>query len=265
MDKADKERIAAMAQTQEERLLLLRAAEKLERGQARQTPASTAFLTPREQALLRSILPQIRFFGGTQNAERKIAYYSPDYLDEADYLENGPVVCLRGSFYEKNSLTHRDVLGALMGAGIRRDAVGDISVRESECDIFVLVELAKYLLDNLTGAGRQHLSLKQIPLRQAVAPAPEIREMRVTVAALRLDSVLAAGFHLSRTAALEAVRGGLVAVDGLTCLKPDRSVSEGNELSLRGRGKLRLISVEGNTRKGRLGLLLGIYGSSGKG
>lgn len=259
-----KETAMALGATQEERLLLLRVAEKLERGEERQIPVSTGFLSPREQALVRQLMPQTRFFGGAENAERKIAYYSPDYLDEADYLENGPVACLRGSFYEKNSLTHRDILGALMGAGIRRDAVGDISVRESECDIFVLAELAKYLLDNLTGAGRQHLSLRQIPLSQAVTQAPEVREMRVTVAALRLDSVLAAGFHLSRTAALEAVRGGLAAVDGLTCLKPDRSLSEGNELSLRGRGKLRLIRIEGNTRKGRLGLLLGIFGSSGK-
>ena len=48
-------------------------------------------------------------------------------------------------------------------------------------------------------------------------------------------------------------------MDSLTCLKPDRTVQEGSELSLRGKGKLKILSVDGTTRKGRQGLTLGIY------
>ena len=153
-----KKRIAAIAESEDERMLLVRVCDRLERAAARETPAATAFLTPREQALVRQLLPQTAFFGGTDNAERAVAYYLPEYLSREDFFDGeGPLACLRVRFYEENSLTHRDILGALMGLGLRRDAVGDICLHEKHCDIFVLSDMARYLLDNLTSAGRQHL------------------------------------------------------------------------------------------------------------
>lgn len=251
--------IAAIAESEEERMLLVRVCDRLERAQLRQTPAASAFLTPREQALVKLLLPDCRFFGGIAAAERKVAYWLPDYIEEADYFTDGPIACIRASFYEENALTHRDVLGALMGAGIRRDAVGDICMHESFCDIFVLSELERYLLDNLTEAGRQRLRLAPIALSEAKKDPQKLKELRVTVSSLRLDGVIAAAFRLSRGSAGEAIRAGKVAINSLTCLKPDRTVSEGDELSFRGCGKAKLLRLDGETRKGRIALAVGIY------
>lgn len=253
-------RVAALTREKEEQMLLIRALDKLERGMEREIPVHTAFLSSREQALLRQLLPNCRFFGGTEHAERKIAYYLPDYLTREDYFSvDGPISCLRCRFYEEGAVGHRDLLGALMGTGIRRDAVGDLCVRDRDCDIFVLSDLEHYLLDNLISAGRQHLQIEKIPLAEAIKPPQQMKELHVTVSTLRFDSVLSAGFHLSRSATADAIRAGLASLDSLTCLKPDRTVQEGSELSLRGKGKLKLLSVDGITRKGRQGLTLGIY------
>lgn len=255
-----KKRIAAIAESEDERMLLVRVCDRLERAAARETPAATAFLTPREQALVRQLLPQTAFFGGTDNAERAVAYYLPEYLSREDYFDGeGPLACLRVRFYEENSLTHRDILGALMGLGLRRDAVGDICLHEKHCDIFVLSDMARYLLDNLTSAGRQHLTCERIALSQAEKAPQALREVRVTVSSVRLDAVLAAAFHLSRGTAAEAVNAGNAAVNSLTCCKPDRLLREGEEVSLRGKGKLRILSLGGETRKGRLALTIGIF------
>ncbi len=252
--------IAAIAESDDERMRLIRACDRLDRAERREIPAATAFLTTREQALLRQLLPQCRFFGGVEHAERAVAYWLPEYLTAEDFFDaEGPVACLRAEFYDADSLTHRDVLGALMGAGIRRDAVGDICLREKDCDIFVLSELTKYLLDNLTSAGRQHLRLTQIPLCMAQKAPQEMKELHTTVSSMRLDSVLSAAFHLSRGAAVEAIRAGLAALNSLTCLKPDRPVGEADEISLRGKGKARILSVDGVTRKGRQGITIGIF------
>ena len=251
--------ITALAETQEERMLLIRILDKLERGEARQIPTATSFLSPREQALVKQLLPHCRFYGGIAGAERQVAYYLPEHLTEEDFFADGPISCLRASFYQENALSHRDMLGALMGAGIRRDAVGDICLAEKTYDFFVLSELTAYLLDNLTSAGREHLHLERILLSEAMKKPQNLKEVHATVSSLRLDSVLAAGFHLSRGGVLEAIRMGNAAIDSLTCLKPDRPVTEGNELSLRGKGKLRILSVDGITRKGRQGITLGIY------
>lgn len=258
MDRSN--RVAALTREKEEQMLLIRALDKLERGMEREIPVHTAFLTSREQALLRQLLPACSFFGGTEHAERRVAYYLPEYLSPEDYFsDDGPISCLRCRFYEEGSVGHRDLLGALMGTGIRRDAIGDLCIREKDCDIFVLSELEHYLLDNLISAGRQHLQIEKIDLRDAIKPPQQMKELRVTVSTLRFDSVLSAGFHLSRSATADAIRAGLASLDSLSCLKPDRPVQEGSELSLRGKGKLKILSVDGTTRKGRQGLTLGIY------
>ena len=240
-------------------MLLVRVCDRLARAMQRQTPAATAFLSQREQALVKMLLPECRFFGGLAEAERKVAYWLPDYIGEEDYFADGPIACIRASFYEENALTHRDILGALMGAGIRRDAVGDICMHETSCDFFILADLERYLLDNLTEAGRQHLRLAPISLREAKKVPQKIKELRVTVSSLRLDGVISAAFHLSRGSAAEAIRAGKCAINSLTCYKPDHAVAEGDELSVRGCGKLRILRLDGETRKGRLALVAGIY------
>lgn len=251
--------IAAMAESNEERMLLIRVCDRLERALEREIPGSSTFLSPREQALVRQLLPQCRFFGGIEGADRAVAYVLPEYLTEEDFFEEGPIACLRAEFYEENALSHRDVLGALMGAGIRRDAVGDICLQEKSCDIFVQRELVRYLLDNLISAGRHHLHLSEIPLKEARRLPPKMKQVRATVSSARLDGVVSAVFHISRGAATEAIAAGKVALNSLTCLKGDKPVAEGDEISLRGRGKARIEEVGRMTKKGRIALTAGIF------
>ena len=52
-----KKQIAALTDDEGERLLLAQACERLTRAEQRGIPAATVFLTPREQALLRQLLP----------------------------------------------------------------------------------------------------------------------------------------------------------------------------------------------------------------
>lgn len=251
--------IEAIAQTQEEKMLLLRVCERLNRAHQRDIPAATSFLSLHEQALIKEIIPDCRFFGGTALAERKAAFYLPEYLTMEDYFSDGPIACIRASFYEDNALSHRDILGALMGSGIRRDAVGDICLHEKTCDFFVLSELTRYLLDNLTSAGRHHLHLEQIPLEDAIKLPQKMKELRITVSSLRLDGILSAAFHLSRGDTADAIRAGRAEKNSLTCLKPDRTVEENDEISLRGSGKMKILSIDGETRKGKIALTVGIY------
>lgn len=254
-----RKQIEAIAESEEERMLLVRVCDKLERGYERDMPVSTGFLTLREQALVKQLLPHTHFWGGTEGADRKVAYYLPDYMTEEDYFGGEVISCIRGNFYEAGSLSHRDVLGALMGTGIRRDAIGDILIHEKCCEFFLLSELMRYLLDNLSSAGRQHLQLEQIDPKTVEKPPQAMKELRVTVSSLRLDSVLSAAFHISRGKATDAIRAGQVNLNSLTCLKPDKQVNSGDELSLRGSGKLRILELHGQTKKDRTAITVGIF------
>ena len=186
--------------------------------------------------------------------------YLPEYLEEsALYEEDSPCVCLRAEFYQGDTLSHRDFLGALMGAGIGRETVGDICVGKEHCDIFVTQEIAPYILQNFLSAGRAKLSLRKIHLCDAEIPQPEVKEIKDTMASLRLDSVISSGFRIGRSLAAQYVTAGKAAIDGLPCEKPDKTVSEGMKISVRGLGKIKLHAVNGKTKKDRISVVIHRY------
>ena len=256
----DRNHIEKIAHTPEDRLLLAKLWDKITAGMRKNIPANTCFLSPRELEMARYLfgdVPGLYAFGGYADAERKMLIYLPEYLEEdALYDSDSPCVCLRAGFYQADSPSHRDFLGALMGAGIGRETVGDICVGKSQCDFFVTAEMAPHLLQSFTSAGRTKLHLSQIPLTQAQIPEPEVREIKDTLASLRLDSVISSGFRIGRSLASQYISAGKASIDGLPCDKPDMPVAEGSRVSVRGLGKIRLVHINGKTKKDRISVVI---------
>ena len=244
-------------------MLLAKVWDKINAGLRRNIMANTCFLSPRELEMTRFLfgdLPGLHSFGGYGDAERRMLVYLPDYLEEdALFAEDSPVVCLRATFFQEDSLSHRDFLGALMGAGIGRETVGDICVGKGSCDFFVTEEIAPYILHSFTSAGRTHLRMERIPLTEASIPEPEVKEIKDTLASLRLDSVISSGFRIGRSLAAQYVTAGKAAIDGLPCEKPDKAVSEGCKISVRGLGKIKLTAINGKTKKDRISVTIHRY------
>lgn len=259
----DRSNIEKIARTQDDKRLLAKVWDKISAGLRKNILANTCFLSPRELEMTRYLFGDLQglyAFGGYPDAERKMLVYLPDYLDEATLTEDdGPLVCLRASFFEGDTPSHRDFLGALMGAGIGRETVGDICVGSGYCDFFVTAEISGYILQNFTSAGRTKLRLKQIPLTQVQIPDPEVVEIRDTLASVRLDSVISSGFRIGRSLAVQHITAGRTAIDGLPCDKPDRAVPEGAKVSVRGLGKIKLKTISGPTKKGRISVVIDRY------
>lgn len=259
----DRNNIEKIAQNAEDRLLLAKVWDKINAGIRRNIPSNTCFLSPRELEMTRYLfgdVPGLYSFGGYEDAERKMLIHLPDYLEESSLMEeDSPVICLHAQFYESDSPSHRDFLGALMGAGIARETLGDICVGPGFCDFFVTAEIAPYLLQNFTSAGRTKLRLAQIPLQDASIPQPETKQIRDTLASLRLDSVISSGFRVGRSLAAQYVTQGKAAIDGLPCEKPDKAVAEGAKISVRGLGKIRLTTIGNRTKKDRISVIIDRY------
>ena len=262
-DTMDRNNIEKIAHSAEDKVLLAKLWDKINAGIRRNIPANTCFLSPRELELARFLFgnePGLYSFGGYEDAERKMFVYLPDYLEEDSlYEEDSPLVCLRATYFEKDELSHRDFLGALMGAGIGRETVGDICVGKGSCDFFVTAEIAPYIQQNFLSAGRAKIHLDQIPLREAQIPEPEVKEIKDTLASLRLDSVISSGFRIGRSLASQYVSAGKAAIDGLPCEKPDKAISKGMKISVRGLGKIKLVSVGGRTKKDRISVTIHRY------
>ena len=259
----DRSNIEKIARTPEDRLLLAKLWDKINAGMRRNISAATCFLSPRELELSRYLFGDadgLHTFGGFEGAERQMLIYVPEYMELDTLLdEDAPLCCLRATFFEEDILSHRDFLGALMGAGIGRETVGDICVGKGYCDFFVTAEIAPYILQSFTSAGRTKLSISQIPLTEANIPEPEVKEIKDTLASLRLDSVISSGFRIGRSLAAQYVSAGKAAIDGLPCEKPDKAVTEGAKISVRGLGKIKLASIGNRTKKDRISVVIHRY------
>ena len=132
-------------------------------------------------------------------------------------------------------------------------------VEPGRCLFFVTAEITPYVLDNLREAGRTKLHLKQLPLLGLSMPEPEFQEIRDTMASIRLDSVIASGFRIGRSLAADYVNAGKVSIDGLPCEKPDKTVSVGSKISVRGLGKIKLSQIGGRTKKDRIAVTIQKY------
>ena len=252
-----REKIAKLAQSKEDEVLLARVYERITLGAQRSVPASSCFLSKREQMLVQELLrgEDFLFYGGAALAEREVCCYVPEYLDES-WLSgpDGPIAAVRATYFEADKLTHRDFLGSLMGSGIKRETVGDIYVGTGSCDFLVLREILPYVLQNLTSAGRTKLHVEEIEIANLQIPQQSVKTVRDTVSSLRLDGIVSSGFSISRGKAADYIAAGKAELNYLPCAKGDKSVQEGDLISIRGLGKIRLETVGGSTKKGRISI-----------
>lgn len=260
--------VFSMAKTPEEKLLAKKASDKAARALRTCKTENMKFLTPAEAAFLGAFCARagIRavFDGGYAGAERKIALFPPEWQDTAEpdawIPEESPVCALHVKAGGGMELSHRDCLGALMAAGIKRETIGDICVCGGECWVFCLSEIAEYIIQNVKTASRAKVVILRVSRDEVPAPDSDGEELNVTVPSMRLDSVAAAGFRLSREEAKESILRGLCSVGHIPEEKPDAQVGQGDLISFRGRGRLRIESVNGQTRKGRISLTLVKFG-----
>ena len=176
------------------------------------------------------------------------------------YNEKGELVLLRADFHGADSaLTHRDILGSLMGLGVARERLGDIWVSEHSADIAAASSLRDFFLREWDQAGRVRLTVTEIERRQLRLPQVQVKTIRDTVSSLRLDAVVSTAFSMSRGRAAELIAAGRVNLDHTPCLKPDKGVAEGAVLTVRGLGKAKLVEAGGLTKKGRTGITIERY------
>ena len=123
----------------------------------------------------------------------------------------------------------------------------------------VLREVAPILLSQWETAGRWRLRLKELSLDRLEVTPPEIKVIRDTVATLRLDAVTASGFSTSRAKAADFISAGRVAVNHQECTKADKPMAQGDVITCRGLGKCVLREVLGQSKKGRLMIVLERY------
>ncbi len=220
---------------------------------------ATGFLDSHEQALAKKAVMHAAgvrtlMYGGYDDAERRMLVCVPADLPISDEeAVEGLAMVLRVTKPAiSRSLSHRDYLGSLLGLGIERRLTGDILVRDDGADIFIVPEIADFLLREYHKAGRTEVKTETVPAAEVIVPETRCEIIKDTVSSVRLDSVISSAFRISRNTAAEAVRSGLISVDHAECLKNDAKVEEGAILTMKGKGKAILEEIGKESKKNRV-------------
>jgi RNA-binding protein YlmH len=137
-----------------------------------------------------------------------------------------------------------------MALGITRESVGDILVEDGRAVVFLKDEVLNFVITNIAKIGGVGVSAKigfDLPLPEADA----LIDLSVTVSSLRLDCVVAALCGVSRNKANEIIAMGFVSVNSLVFEKSTKQITDGDVLSVRGKGKFIVKSTLNKTKKDR--------------
>lgn len=213
----------------------------------------TGFLSPD----LMTYIPRILMFyrdldyklaGGYPYAEyRRLTIYPDYHVDVADGIS---IVDLTYNT-KYGAIGHRDVLGAVLGLGIKREVVGDILVAPGHVQLMAADDIAGYITEQLVKIGRVTVSASLVGPEHLMAYEPEYKLVDVTVKSLRLDAVIARGFNISRSKAATLIKSEVVKLNHNICSQVSKEIDEDTLISVRGYGRMRVEGFHGLTRKER--------------
>ena len=219
----------------------------------------SGFLTPFEQSMVETIAKtlgglNVDFDGGFEGAERRRAAFCHEDFAGTPAFEIAVIKAEWNGEFAR--LSHRDVLGSILSLGVEREVVGDIIATKEFAKILVDKKLADYFVTNLKRIGDAPVETTLDELSEIAPKEERVKEIKATVASLRVDSIAAAGFGMSRSKAATEIAADKVKLNWQTVKNAAQSIKEGDVLSMHGRGRLEVAEIRGQTKKGRISIVL---------
>lgn len=231
---------------------------KIDSAQNKYQSSFTFFLNEAKAELAKKLLASQGFenfmlWGGYENAERVMLGLFAPYDEPKE--EAFDIRAVSFKFREKDELSHRDFLGALISLGITRDTIGDIIVDRGAAVSFLTApaaELALFSIEKVSRAG--------VKTTEGILPIlnteKSFKEIEAAVSSLRLDCIVPCAANCSRTEAKKLIASGAVSVKGSRTFESDRRLEISDSFSIRGHGKFILDDVGDLTRSGRIHIRL---------
>ena len=222
-------------------------------------PTFSDFLDPQRRNAIQHALKPLATHGflvteegGYPNAERKMLGLALAHTLDSDAPPAFPIVGILLEHDPKfGALSHRDILGAVLGLGLSRDVVGDVIFRPNDSIVFIKSQIADFILCNLHKIGRVTVSAIVLPADTMLFPLDNKMIERITCASMRLDAILSAAFKLSRGDVATLVKSGKAHINWQIAQSPAKIVTQGDMLTLRRHGRVQIKEICGKSRKDR--------------
>lgn len=227
-------------------------------------PRFSRFLNEREMIVARQAARTVNadpiFFGGYDGAARTMCgFFEGTYAEEMPEQSKLELFSLRAVtflFRSCDKLSHRDFLGSILNIGLERSVLGDILTGEDHAVVFCLETAAQPVLD-LTKIGRVGVKAESGITKEL--PKAKFETLDRTVSSLRLDRLVAACANLSGDRSASLIKSGQVSADFSVCLNVSSIIKESTVLSIRGHGRFKIKEIVGETKKGKIRVLIEKY------
>ena len=190
-------------------------------------------------------------FGKIINADRNRYILSQYDIEDNDFKIVIYQVKYNKKYYEVN---HRNVLGSLMGLGIKRESLGDIVINDDGVFITCTEEISKFIEQEFKFIGKAPIELEEC--NKKIENVIRYEDKNYFISSLRIDCVIAGIYGISRSEALEFITNGLVQVNHIINMNPSHVLKIDDVVSVRHKGKFKVTALNGKTRSDRLNVTL---------
>ncbi len=195
-----------------------------------------------------------------EDLERQMVYFRPDAFS---VLTEFPITCLKitpKSAKFKGEISHRDILGTLMGLQIERKYIGDIrSTQDDDFIVLCMDSVSDLITESVTRIRHTDVVISRIENISKFNFEQKYVEKHGSLSSNRLDAVVSECFNLSRSAASELVKGEVVFVNSRLESKATKAVANNDKISVRKHGKIKIIDIGEENRKGKIKIHYLIY------
>ncbi|MFH5810957.1 RNA-binding protein [Companilactobacillus sp. FL22-1] len=239
----------------EEKMFIDKISGILLKAQTMYTPQLTDFLNLREQTILNSLINKyddlfVHYFGGYEGAERVRGIIAPDYFvpKDADF----EIEMFEIRYPEKfANLHHGQILGSLTGSGVERDRFGDIITDGENWQFFVFKSMSDFIEEQVKKIGPYKIHLIEKRFDELLLPKDESTDENISVQSLRLDTIIADVYDLSRQSAKALVDHGKVQINWVVNKNASSFITMTDTLSVRGFGRIRINDILGRSKNNK--------------
>ncbi len=149
-------------------------------------------------------------------------------------------------------LDHRNILGELMAMGITRECLGDINLEEGQVQIIFIKRMLPFFELNFNKLKGRPVKVTYRDAHHIIPFTPHFKTLELVIASDRVDGLIGKIWGFSRQDALTYIKQKRLRVNYEEVVKNDARVKAGDILSLRGKGKARVVDLGGQTKKGKI-------------
>lgn len=215
------------------------------------------FLDIRKQDIVKYIIGNdlfLYFSGGYEDSEYKKCIISPFELEDPDFK-----IDILSLEYNSKYLTlnHRKVLACMMDLGIKREVFGDILFDSDKCFIVSSSDMSEYIINTLTVISHTPVSVSIY--NGVVNNKINLEEHKCFVSSMRLDCVVSAIYNVARSVSQDFISSENVKVNQVVIKNNNHILNVGDIISVRGKGRFKVLDILGQSRGDKIVLNLGKY------